>query len=485
MPKFTLLSFFLFPSLFLTAQSSSSFDLDRKFDRDTVIKSYSDLFRELAIKHPGFYRYHSRQSMNLYIDSVFQTIQADSVSGWEVYRKMKPIVGKIGCLHTGLTLSKQYERSLDSFPNLLPFQLLFRDNKAWVIKNFSGDLSIQPGTELTHINGKTIAELLQIILPAIPSDGYNMTMKYLALYHDFPRWYRSMVEQSASFQVIAVNNGRPLQHEVRAVAKVEMKLMDGFMSEITFPKQLEFNIKNGVGMLSVHSFAKTDIKKGDQRYKKFIRSSFAELKKRKIENLVLDLRYNTGGTDANAAYLSKYFFDRSYRYWDRIEVTESVAKEIKGIYKLFYKKPVFRDSTWHWKKTWVTKEFNFYRPQRPAKNHFTGNTYVLINGFCMSSCADLAGVLSYNKKAIFAGEETGGGFQGNNSGMMPETLALAGLTMTVPLQKYYTAVDPAVNFGKGTLPDHVVLPSVQDLINNKDVVMEYVLQLIRTSATLQ
>jgi len=39
----------------------------------------------------------------------------------------------------------------------------------------------------------------------------------------------------------------------------------------------------------------------------------------------------------------------------------------------------------------------------------------------MSSCADVVAILSYNKKALFIGDETGGGYQGNNSGMTPET----------------------------------------------------------------
>jgi C-terminal processing protease CtpA/Prc len=479
MPKFTLLIFSFIISYILPAQ-----DLNQNFHRDTVVNSYSELFRELARSHPGFYRYHSRASMNLYIDSIFQTMQGDSVTGWEMYRKMKTVVGRIGCLHSGLTLSPQFEKMLDSFPNVIPFQIFFRDGKAYIVRNFSSDQSISPGTEITHINGRTIDEILNMILPAIVSDGYNMTMKYLALYHDFARWYRSMVEQTTNFSVTIIRNGQPAQIQVAAVA-VRDVAGDGVSSEITYPKQLEFNIENRIAKLSIHSFAKTDIKRSKQRFKKFIRSAFDEMKEKKVEHLVLDLRYNTGGTDANAAYLSKYFFDKPYRYWDRIEVTESVAKQIKGIYRFFFKKPVQKDSMWLWQKSWYTKEFNFTTIQKPAKNYFTGKTYVLINGFCMSACTELSGILSYNKRAVFIGEETGGCHQGDNSGMMPETKALGGLVMTVPLMKYVMAVDPALNFGRGVMPDHVVLPSVEDVINKKDVVMEYVMQKIKTSTIHQ
>jgi hypothetical protein len=62
-------------------------------------------------------------------------------------------------------------------------------------------------------------------------------------------------------------------------------------------------------------------------------------------------------------------FDKPFRYWDKIEVTEAVAKEIKGINSLFYKKPKEVDGSYRWRKTWLTKEFDYYETQQPAKNN--------------------------------------------------------------------------------------------------------------------
>lgn len=479
MPKFTLLLSFLFVSVFLSAQPTV---LDKKYGKDSAVNLYRNFFQVVPLSHPGFYTYHSPQVMNAYIDSILHTFDSDSVTGWEIYRKMKPVVGKIGCLHTGLTISDAQKKLMDSMPNLLPFQLFIRDNKAWITKNVSEDKSIEPGTEITHINGRSIEELLAIILPAIPSDGYNMTMKYLALYHDFPGWYRSMVGLSPQFTISIIRNG--VKEERLVTAAIKNKVASpGFIDEFKFSRQLEFEVVNQAGFLAIHSFAKTDIKAGDQRFKKFMKRTFRELKDKKVPNLVVDLRYNTGGTDANAARFASYFFDKPFNYWDRIEVTETVAKQIKGVYRLFFKKPVRKDSTWLWRKSWYTKEFNFYQRQQPAKNNFKGNVYVLINGFCMSACSDVASVLSYNKKAVLIGEETGGAAQGNTSGMMTETKMMDGLILTVPLLKYVTAVDPAGNVGHGAMPHHAVTPTLEQIINGQDVVMQYALKLIRAVST--
>jgi hypothetical protein len=479
MPKFTLLLSFLVISISLSSQPTV---LDKKYDKDSAVSLYRNLFREVPLSHPGFYTYHSPQAMNAYIDSILHTFAGDSVTGWEIYRKMKPVVGKIGCLHTGLAISDAQKKLMDSMPNLLPFQLFIRDHKAWITKNVSEDKSIEPGTEITRINGRSIEELLAIILPAIPSDGYNMTMKYLALYHDFPGWYRSMVGLSPQFTIGIIRNGKMEERRVPAVSNNNVA-SPGFLKEIEYSRQLEFEIINQTGFLAIHSFAKTDIKASDQRFKKFMKRTFRELKEKKVPNLVVDLRHNTGGTDANAARFASYFFDKPFNYWDRIEVTETVAKQIKGVYRLFFKKPVKKDSIYLWRKSWYTKEFNFYQRQQPAKNNFKGNVYVLINGFCMSASSEVASILSYNKKAVLIGEETGGAAQGNTSGMMPETKVMDGLILTVPLMKYVTAVDPAGNFGRGAMPHHAVTPTLEQIINGEDVVMQYALKLIRAAST--
>jgi hypothetical protein len=44
--------------------------------------------------------------------------------------------------------------------------------------------------------------------------------------------------------------------------------------------------------------------------------------------------------------------------------------------------------------------------------------------------------------------------------------------------KYTNSVDPAINFGRGTIPDHLVEINPIDVIEKKDVVMEFALTLI-------
>ena len=244
----------------------------------------------------------------------------------------------------------------------------------------------------------------------------------------------------------------------------------------TLPKRDFYKI----GYLTIHSFAKTEIVKCNQNFRNFVDQAFTRLKTANVKNLVVDLRDNTGGSDPFAAYFTSYCFDKPFRYWDRIEVTQAVANEIKGAaLKLFYRKPVQKDSVWLWKKARHSDEFNFYEEQKPARNNFKGKVYVLMNGFCMSSCADVIAILSYNKKATLIGQETGGGYQGNNSGMIPDSQVKPfDFTLSVPLQKYVNHVDRSMNIGRGTMPDYVINRTIDDLLKGEDLELNLANELI-------
>lgn len=468
--------------LSLSTANAQKKDLDntlQKFSADTVKLAIDDLTKELSLKHPGFYRYNTVIGFQQYIDSIKSTI-TESITEREAYVKIKPIISKIGCLHTELTWhpNQSQSKDLNELPNLLPLQLHFSEGKAFVIKNKSDMNLISLGDEIISINGHKIPEITSLLLPLIPSDGYNQTLKYRSLYYQFPLWYR-YIDPADEFIIITKREGVENTFHLKGAKWIEIA-EDGFLKEPVINKQLDFKIENSTAFLTIHTFAQSDIKKGGQHFKKFIDQVFAEIKSKNIKNLVVDLRDNTGGSDPNAVYFTRHFFDRPFRYWDRIEVTEAIAKEVKGFgTRIFYRKPIQQDTIWLWQKGKTVKDFDYYETQQAAKNNFNGNTYVLMNGFSMSSCSDVIAILQHNKKAICIGEETGGGYQGNNSGLMPESVVKPfTFSVTVPLQKYVNHVARSKNIGRGTIPDHSIDFNVKDLIQNNDKAKDFVIDLI-------
>lgn len=464
----------LFPALCFSTLYAGA----QKLPPDSVKAMLRDLSRELALKHPGYYRYHSPDFFTRYTDSLAATV-TDSLTELEAFRKLKPFIGQIGCLHTDLQLSSAARAEMAKRPILFPMQLYFKGQKAYVVRNLSTDKSIMPGSEVLSINGRSIPQILATLLPSIASDGFNQTLKYRSLYNFFPLQYSRMIEVTEQYTVKISQQQKVTTHKVSGAFTKDIAA-PGFLMPPDIEKPLALKIDQAKAVLSIHTFADSDIKENEQDFKLFLVSAFADIKSKGVQHLVIDLRNNTGGSDGNAAFLAGYFFDKPFRYWNRIEVTEAIAKEIKGEAEQYYNKPVQQGNRWLWQKAKVVNDFDYYEEQQPAVSPFKGSVYVLTNGFTMSSSADLAAVLQYNKKAVCIGEETGGGFQGNNSGMMPESeVKPSGMVVTIPLQKYYNAVDSTLHTGRGTIPHHPVTYTPQELINGKDKEMDLVENLIR------
>ncbi|MGB3464056.1 MAG: S41 family peptidase, partial [Cyclobacteriaceae bacterium] len=77
------------------------------------------------------------------------------------------------------------------------------------------------------------------------------------------------------------------------------------------------------------------------------------------------------------------------------------------------------------------------KEQKPKKDVFTGQLVVLTNGSTFSTAADVCAILYEQKRALFVGEEVGGGFYGNNSAIsLGIKLPNSGISYWIPLVRY-------------------------------------------------
>ncbi|MFL5581377.1 MAG: hypothetical protein ACJ8AO_13490 [Gemmatimonadaceae bacterium] len=83
----------------------------------------------------------------------------------------------------------------------------------------------------------------------------------------------------------------------------------------------------------------------------------------------------------------------------------------------------------------------------------------------------------------FGGEETGGGYDGNTSGLNAlVVLPHSRLRTKVMMYGYWNAVRPAAQPGRGTIPEHVVPRRVADLLDGNDRALARALALLAASA---
>ena len=83
-------------------------------------------------------------------------------------------------------------------------------------------------------------------------------------------------------------------------------------------------------------------------------------------------------------------------------------------------------------------------------------------------------------RATFIGEETGGGYEGNTSGLNASiVLPNSRLRLRIMMYDYWNAVKPPATPGRGTMPDHREVRRVADVLRGADPAMERALAILR------
>jgi C-terminal processing protease CtpA/Prc len=196
-----------------------------------------------------------------------------------------------------------------------------------------------------------------------------------------------------------------------------------------------------------------------------LEEGFRRLREEKVPHLVLDLRGNGGGRDMYGATLVSYLCPEPFGYFERITVTPAYAGEGRVEEHDGRRLMLSHDGL---------------QVQQPAAFRFQGDVCILIDGETFSTAADVATVAHANGLATFFGEETGGGYEGNNSGSS-EFLRLpnSGVGVNVPHWNYRTAGIAAGHEGRGVEPDFPVRATIEDVLAERDVVMERALEHLR------
>jgi C-terminal processing protease CtpA/Prc len=115
----------------------------------------------------------------------------------------------------------------------------------------------------------------------------------------------------------------------------------------------------------------------------------------------------------------------------------------------------------------------------PVKEVFKGRVFVLMNGYSASATGEFIGHLKNINRATFIGEEAGGN----------PVMFTGGQTLRVNLpHTHMTGFLPRVlvemnvrmkNNGHGVIPDHEVKPTIKDILEERDVVMEFAFGFIK------
>ena len=209
----------------------------------------------------------------------------------------------------------------------------------------------------------------------------------------------------------------------------------------------------GVSYLTLPSFDFRLIDQYGVKAEKLYKSIFTEIANEQSQYLVIDLRENTGGRNE--------FADEMVPYIN------------KGKEDPFLKKTI----------SWKGKE-KIYKLPKTSKLAFQGKVYVLVDGRTYSAGSTLARYLKEYANAVVIGEETGTRYEGFAAGSSQDIILISS-QLRIGIPRYHILFPKSemqTTSNRGLLPDKIITPSIEDLINGKDLQMNKARELIHAGS---
>jgi len=478
----------------MLAQKKAGADTTTKQYLPKVLQEDFSIFRKtLETIYPSLYRYSDSVNINAYLDKQFDLLNKP-VDETEFYRIIALSCARLRDEHLIAKPSPDYFTP-PYFNKVKNFPFTFRiiNRRFYILKSAFNPSPIKLGSELVSINGRSMEEILTLLLPAIPSDGYIQTfrLRHMEDYSTtqeqnmFDVFYPFFVEQATSFRLEYITPDEPSIKKTVVVDGLTREAYRKFYKEREVPDTpLTFRyLKEGVAYLKISSFLGWHRRIFKQNFDSLYSLVFNELKIKKTPHLILDLRNNEGG-DNTGEQLIAYLLQEPYRHLDYIEkryvglpAVSNYLENGKDLYladSIFYKNAA---GNYQVRKEYYRLWTPLLLEQQPRDDHFDGQLTVLANGASGSMAAIVCSFLKSHKRAVFVGEETGGAMEGPTSRSFTKlTLPNTRISIAVPLTKTVNAV--TYTKGRGVIPDYWIEPSIEDLLHGVDTELNFALKLI-------
>jgi hypothetical protein len=524
-------NYFFYGILVLLLSNCSSVEKHNAFiDSDLTIKQQLKdidyLEKKLKNIQPNLYAYLSKDALQRKFDSVRKTITIPLKPN-EFYFKVFPLLNSVKQGHNSVTnLSKRYtkkevkEMKKKGKGPMSQFDLRWKDERLFVMKNNSKDSTLKKGLEVLSIDKLTPQDLFKKYKQNMTSDGFNTTwIPYLFskrlggfyfnelglrdslsyVFKEKDSVFKKMIvrlakeEKKETIQNDSIQNDSLKMKKVltklekkaaKKKRKAENKYKYNYGYDATtkdYSKVLTFtDIDSCSAVFKIKNFSKGS-------YKVAYKEVFELLRTTDTKNLILDLRDNPGGRLDEIHKLYSYLTPNpTYQLIENARLTSKLSllkvNYLKGMPKLFYlvtvpTYPIYagiallktkKDDEGYYFRMKSSKE----KPNDPF--HFKGKTYVMINGGSFSASCILSSKLKQNTDIIFVGEETGGDFNGTVAGRTAlQELPNSKLNVRLWIMEI-AATNKTEVIGRGIFPDKEIIPTLEDVLNDNDPELEWI-----------
>jgi len=402
---------------------------------------------------------------------------------------------------------------------------LYKEKKDWVIWNIDKSKdSLFIGSKIITINGKNTNEIKTLINKFECGENEFWKLKNFGWKITYPKYLESVgiINKGENLKLTILKNGITKKFEIRKKEKSEFyktkikerkfsfteKQNNGFFYKVNKVKNYAYlQMNTSLDYVSIKSeisnytnfitkpIALAYLKKDTKNARNFgitLQSLFNEIENNNIENLIIDLRYNTGGDERPGKQLIWYLTDNKNinGFTDYLNISDYFKTQIKTDYKKynklykkkynktipngeinltkeFYNQPYFYD---------ITKKGSPFLLDKSIPK-FKGKVYVLIGTNTFSAGQVLATTIADNNLATLVGKPTGNkptGQTGASGFKLPNTKKIIMISYT-----FMERPNKKKNDEDALYPNVEIHHTYEQIMNGNDKQFEYILNEIK------
>ncbi|MBN2487316.1 MAG: S41 family peptidase [Bacteroidales bacterium] len=457
---------------------NSNNPIDYKTHKHTaqeLVEAFHILKQSLTEGHPGLYDYSPKPIFDSICTSVSNQLTRPMTS--EEFRKtIWPVITSIKDNHTAL-YPFLYEINDNSKP---PFELGVVEGKL-IILSATREFSTYINREVASVNGIDAQLLIDTLERTIDgADGYIQTYNTRALMNHFMKYFRWYYQANSGYKLhLTLKNGEEItgnftdennpQPPLKYIPDKQENISCNFISD-------------DIAYIKISTFSL--LQSEEDQVKSFIKKIAAA----KTENLIVDVRFNYGGSSEVMYRMFSLISDLSAICPHGYNKVNSNSKYgfFKHTMNFSNVEGLFPDYQQAENKEGYYKKHD---PELLKKSvhqvsdsiRFDKNVFVLVNEYSFSAAAEFAGlVLSCGRGKIIGRETPTAFYQINAVNFAEVLLGKTGLLLRVPLVKvvFTDKVIERIPVGRGIIPDYIVPPSVEEAYSETDKIMASAIEII-------
>lgn len=449
-----------------TLSAQPSFDVNQRLTPEQLIEDVDFYLKTLEEAHINPYAHVSAGELRARADEIKAQVRRHGpMTRKEFWLLFMPLVSAIQDSHSYVIDPRFSVKPEDDPTKYFPVFTSYIDGKI-VVKESFADERVERGAIITSINGVKSDELVRKISghrPGVERERVESAVLWL--------WVGA-AELFGRPDVFAVSfsDGREVQikglHLPDIIRKQNAARPAGPASA-TDDSPLELKLLgDGVAYLNAGTFS-YDLEK----YKEILRDVFTRIKSAGVNNLIVDVRGNSGGNSALGDALLDMFNAKPYRQYSvRWKRSEQFVEELRR-----KNRPVPESYLALRPREILTGES---RVVKPGENtlRFRGRVYVLSAKETFSSGQMFLAIVKDNQLAKIIGEETTAPVC-NFGEILFFNLPHSRLRTSVSVKEF--APPAGCKDARGVVPDKSVERRVSDYVTGRDAILEAALEVIK------